>query len=150
MNQTKIIAVISVICAAVAGSSGNAATIPAGTMIAVTTVSLITSQDAVGSSFEAKIAQDVSVKGNVLLKAGTKAFGKVRSSRRNPRKSEPLSVELTSVSVNGRNVAVKTNSMEPHGPPQTARQAHYGHTAGTTVVNPKTLLQFQLLQPVAL
>jgi hypothetical protein len=150
MNQTKIIAVISVICAAVAGSSGNAATIPAGTMIAVTTVSLITSQDAVGSSFEAKIAQDVSVKGNVLLKAGTKAFGKVRSSRRNPRKSEPLSVELTSVSVNGRNVAVKTNSMEPHGPPQTARQAHYGHTAGTTVVNPKTLLQFQLLQPVTL
>jgi hypothetical protein len=150
MNQTKIIAVISVICAAVAGSSANAATIPAGTMIAVTTVSLITSQDAVGSSFEAKIAQDVSVKGNVLLKAGTKAFGKVRSSRRNPRKSEPLSVELTSVSVNGRNVAVKTNSMEPHGPPQTARQAHYGHTAGTTVVNPKTLLQFQLLQPVTL
>jgi hypothetical protein len=150
MSQTKIIAVISVICAAVAGSSANAATIPAGTMIAVTTVSLITSQDAVGSSFEAKIAQDVSVKGNVLLKAGTKAFGKVRSSRRNPRKSEPLSVELASVSVNGRNVAVKTNSVEPHGPPQTARQAHYGHTAGTTVVNPKTLLQFQLLQPVTL
>lgn len=150
MNQTKIIAVISIICACVAASSVNAATIPAGTTMTVSTVSLITSQDAVGSSFEAKIAQNVSVKGTVLLKAGTKAFGKVRSSRRNPHRSGPLTVELTSVSVNGRNVAVKTNSVEPHGPPQTARQARYGHTAGTTVVNPQTSLQFQLLQPVTL
>jgi len=136
MNKTKTIAVMSVVCACVAASSANAATIPAGTTIAVSTVSLITSQDAVGSSFEAKIAQDVTIKGNVVFKAGTKAFGKVRSSRRNPRKSEPLTVELPSVSVNGRNIAVKTNSVERHGPPQTARQSHYGHTAGTTVVNP--------------
>ena len=150
MRKTKIIAVILGICVCVAASSMTAATIPAGTTLAVTTVSLITSQDSVGSSFEGKIAQDVSVKGTVLLKAGTKAFGKVRSSRRNPRKSERLSVELASVSVNGRNVPVKTNSVEPHGPPQTGRQAHYGHTAGTTVVNPQTLLQFQLLQPVTL
>src|SRR5262249_46212218 len=148
VNQTKIIAVIATAC--VAASVINAATIPAGTTIGVNTVSLITSQDAVGSSFEAKVAQDVSVKGSVLLKAGTKAFGKVSSSRRNPRRSEPLSVELTFVSVNGRKIAVKTNTAEPHGPPQTARQAHYGHTAGTTVVNPKTLLQFQLLQLVTL
>ena len=76
MKETKIIAVLLGICACVAASSVNAATIPAGTTLAVTTVSLITSQDAVGASFEAKIAQDVSVKGNVLLKAGTKAFGK--------------------------------------------------------------------------
>ena len=150
MNQVKIIAVISVICAFVAFSSVEAATIPAGTTITVSTVSLITSQDAVGSTFEAKIAQNVSVKGNVLLKTGAKAFGKVSSSRRNPRKSETLSVELTSVEMNGRRIALKTNTVEPHGPPQTARQAHYGHTAGTTVVNPKTLLHFQLLQPVTL
>lgn len=150
MKQTKIISVIAVICGCVAASSVTAATIPAGTTLAVTTVSLITSQDAVGASFEAKIAQNVSVKGNVVLKAGTKAFGKISSSRRNPRRSEPLAVELTSVSVNGRKVAVKTSPVAPHGPPQTARQAHYGHTAGTTVVNPQTLLQFQLLQPVTL
>ena len=148
MNQTKIIAVTAIVC--VVAPLVNAATIPAGTTIAVSTVSLITSQDAVGSSFEAKIAQNVSVKGSVLLKAGAKAFGKVSSSRRNPRRSEPLSVELTFVSMNGRKVAVKTDTVEPHGPPQTARQAHYGHTAGTTVVNPKTSLRFQLLQPVTL
>jgi hypothetical protein len=150
MKLTKGISVIAVTCACVAATSLKAATIPAGTTLAVTTVSLITSQDAVGSSFEAKLAQNVSTKGTVLLKAGTKAFGKVRSSRRNPRKSEPLSVELTWVEVNGRRIALKTNTVEPHGPAQTARQAHYGHTAGTTVVNPKTLMQFQLLQPVTL
>src|SRR5881397_1050909 len=150
MKRNRAIAVVIGVASCVAVSSINAATIPAGTTLGVRTVSLITSQDAVGSSFEAKIAQDVSVKGTVLLKAGTKAFGKVRTSRRNPRKSEPLNVELASVSVNGRNVTVKTNTVEPHGPPQTARQARYGHTAGTTVVNPGTRMQFQLLQPVNL
>jgi hypothetical protein len=148
--KQKTIAIIAVICGCIAASSVNAATIPAGTMIPVSTVSLITSQDAVGSSFEAKIAQNVSVKGNVVLQAGTKPFGKVSASRRNPRRSQALAVELTSVSVNGRKVPVKTSPIEPHGPPQTARQAVYGHTAGTTVVNPKTSLNFQLLQPVTL
>jgi hypothetical protein len=150
MNQTKIIAVISVICASVASSSVNAATIPAGTTLTVSTVSLVTSQSVVGRSFEAKLAQDVSVKGNVVLKAGTKVFGKIASSRANPRKSGPLSVELASIEANGRRTSVKTNSVEPHGPPQTARQAQYGHTAGTTVVNPGTRMQFQLLQSVTL
>ena len=85
-----------------------------------------------------------------MLKAGSKAFGKIASSRSNPRKNEPLTVELTSVSVNGRNVPVKTNAFQPGNPPTTGRQAHHGHTAGTLVITPGTLMQFQLLQPVTL
>ncbi|HZR04589.1 MAG TPA: hypothetical protein VFA61_02025 [Candidatus Udaeobacter sp.] len=127
----------------------NAATIPAGTTLTVSTVSLITSQTVPGRSFEAKIAQNVSVKGNVLLKAGTKAFGKVTASRANPRKSGPLTVELDSINLSGRRIPVKTNIIQPAGPSQTARQAQYGHTAGTTVVNPGTRIQFQLLQAVS-
>ena len=84
------------------------------------------------------------------MKAGSKVFGKIASSRYNPRKNDPLTVELTSVSVNGRNVAVKTNTFQPGSPPMTGRQAHYGHTAGTLLINPGTLMQFQLLQPVTL
>src|SRR6184192_2694144 len=144
MIRKKLITVIAITCACVAASSLNAATVPAGTTLNVQTTSSISSQDPVGRNFAAQIDQDVAVKGTVVLKAGTKAFGKIRSSRANPRKAEPLTVELTSVSVNGRNVAVKTNSVQPGGPPQTARQAQYGHTAGTTVVNPQTTLQFQL------
>jgi len=58
------------------------------------------------------------------------------------------SVELASIEVNGRRIPVKTTSVEPAGGPQTGRQAHYGHTGGTTVVNPGSTMQFQLLQPV--
>ena len=148
MTQLKAIAVIAIVC--VAASFVNAATIPAGTTLIVSTVSQFSSKTVVGRSFEAKLAQNVSINGHVILKAGSKTFGKIATSRYNPRKNEPLTVELTSVSVNGRNVAVKTSPISPHGPPQTARQAHYGHTAGTTVVNPQTLLQFQLLQPATL
>jgi hypothetical protein len=150
MNQAKIIAVISVICAFVAASSLHAATIPAGTTLTVSTVSQFSSQTVVGRTFEAKLAQDVSSNGRVLLKAGSKAFGKIATSRYNPRKNEPLTVQLTSVSMNGRNVPVKTNAFQPGSSPVTARQAHYGHTGGTLVVNPGTLMQFQLLQPVTL
>jgi hypothetical protein len=147
---TKLALVVVLTCGCFAGSLLNAATIPAGTTLTVNTVSLVTSQDVVGRSFEAKLAQDVSVKGSTALRAGTKVFGKISSSRANPRKSGPLSVELASIEVNGRRVPIKTSTVEPHGPPQTARQAQYGHTAGTTVVNPGTRLQFQLLQPVTL
>jgi hypothetical protein len=135
-------------CACFATASLNAAAIPAGTTLTVNTVSLISSQTVSGRSFEAKLAQNVSVRGNVVLKAGTTVFGKITSSRANPRKSGPLVVELASIEVNGRKVPVKTDDIQPAGPPQTARQARYGHTAGTTVVNPGTRLQFQLLQPV--
>jgi hypothetical protein len=150
MKQTKIISGIAVICGCIAVSSTNAATLPAGTTITVSTVSAFSSKTMVGRSFEAKLAQDVSVKGHVLMKTGSKTFGKIASSRYNPRKNDPLTVELTSVSVNGRNVPVKTNTFQPGSPPVTGRQAQYGHTAGTLVITPGTLMQFQLLQPVTL
>src|ERR1043166_2021466 len=109
MKLTKGISVISVFCACVAASA-YAATLPAGTTITVSTVSQFSSKTVVGRSFEAKLAQDVSDKGHALLKAGSKAFGKIASSRYNPRKNDPLTVELTSVSVNGRHVPVKTDT----------------------------------------
>ena len=150
MIRYKFITVIATVCVCFVASSLNAATIPAGTTLTVSTVSLISSQTVPGRSFEAKVAQNVSVKGNVLLRAGTKVFGKIRSSRRNPRKSGPLTVELASVSVNGRNVAVRTNSFQPGSPPRTARQARHGFTAGTLVVSPGTKMHFQLAQAVTL
>lgn len=150
MTQNKFIGLISTCCACFAAASLNAATIPAGTTLTVSTVSLISSQTVAGRSFEAKLAQNVSVRGNIVLKAGTKVFGKITSSRANPRRSGPLGVELASIEVNGRRVPVKTNDIQPSAPPRTARQARHGHTAGTTVVNPGTRLQFELLQPVTL
>jgi hypothetical protein len=148
MIRDKFIAVIAAACACSAVSSLNAATIPAGTTLAAQTVGSISSSDPVGRTFETKLDQDVAVKGNVLLKAGTKAFGRIKSSGANPRKSEPLSLELTSISVNGSNVAVKTNSVEPGRRPATARQARHGVTVGKMQVSPGTKMQFQLTQAV--
>jgi len=148
-KRTFILIAISS-CACLAASDLNAATIPAGTTLTVRTVSLVSSKDAVGKIFEAKIDQDVSINGKVLLKAGTKAFGRVQASRANPRKSEPLTLDLTSISVNGRNVPIKTNSFQPGSSPRTGRQAQFGHTAGTLLVSPGTKMQFQLVQPVTL
>jgi len=150
MIPNKLTTIIALTCASVAASSLNAATIPAGTTLNVSTASSISSQDPRGRTFAAKLDQDVAVKGTVLLKAGTKAFGKIKSSRANPRKSEPLTLELTSISVNGRNVPIKTNSFQPGSSPRTGRQAFYGHTAGTLVVNPGTKMQFQLAAPLNL
>jgi hypothetical protein len=146
MQKNKFIVVVLTICACFSASVLNAGTIPAGTTLSVSTASSISSQDPVGRTFAAQLDRDVAVKGNVLLKAGTKAFGKIKSSRANPRKSEPLTLELTSISVNGRNVAVKTHSVQPGNPPRTGRQARYGHTAGTLTVTPGTKMQFQLAQ----
>ena len=148
MIRNKFITAIAAMCLWLSASSLDAATIPAGTMLPVQTVSSISSNDPVGRTFGAKLDEDVAVKGSVVLKAGAKAFGKIKSSRANPRKSEPLTLELTSISLNGRNVAVKTNSFQPGNPPRTGRQARYGHTAGTLTVTPGTKMQFQLTQAV--
>lgn len=150
MKQNRLIAVISVAFACFGASSLHAATIPAGTMLSVSTASSMTSRDPVGGTFTAQLDQNVVINANVLLKAGTKASGKITASRANPRKNTPLSVELTSVSVNGHKVAVKTEPVEPGVPTTTGRQARYGYTAGTLTVTPGTKLQFRLARAVAL
>ena len=142
--------VVSLTCGCIATASVNAATIPAGTTLTVSSVSSFSSKTVVGRTWEGKLAQDVLVNGRAVLKAGSKAFGRVASSRHNPRRNDPLTVELTSVSVNGRNILVKTNEFQPGHPPVTGRQARHGFTAGTLVITPGTLMQFQLLQPVTL
>ena len=150
MIQNKFITFTVTCCACVSAASLNAATIPAGTVLDVKTASSISSQDPAGRTFAAQLDQNVVVKGQVLLKAKTQAFGKIKSSRANPRKNESLTLELTAISVNGRNVSVKTNIVQPGSPPRTGRQARYGHTAGTLTVTPGTKMQFQLAAPLNL
>ena len=150
MELTKIIAVVALICSCFGALSADAATIPAGTTLNVSAVSSFSSKTAVGRTFEGKLAQDVSVNGRSVLKAGSKVFGRIVSSRFNPRRNDPLTVELTSVSVNGRNVPLKTNAFQPGHPAVTGRQSRHGFTAGTLVITPGTLMQFQLLQPATL
>jgi hypothetical protein len=148
MIRNKIIVFIATCCAWFVASSLNAAMIPTGTILSVSTESSISSQDPVGKTFAVKINDDVAVKRTVLLRAGTKAFGKVQTSRANPRNSEPLSLELTWISVDGRNVAVKTDAVQPAFPATTGQQTRYRHSAGTSVLSPGTKFRFRLAQAV--
>ena len=150
MIPDKLIAVVAITGAYFGASCLNAAAIPARTILMVRTVSSVSSNDPVGRTFAAQLEHDVDVKGKVLLKAGTKAFGKIKSSRSNPRRSEPLSLQLTLISVNGRSVAVKTNSVQPVSPQRTAQQARHGFTAGTLVATLGIKMQFPLAAPVNL
>jgi hypothetical protein len=148
MIRNKTIVFIAICCAWFVASSLNAAMIPAGTILSVSTESSISSQDPVGRTFAATINEDIVVKRKALLRAGTKAFGKIQTSRANPRKSESLSLELTWISVDGRNVAVKTDAVQPAFPVTTGQQARYRHTAGTSVLSPGTKFRFRLAQAV--
>lgn len=148
----KFIAVIGIILACFAASSSDAATIPAGTTLAVRTASSISSRDPAGRTFTARLDQDVVVNGTTLLRAGTNVSGRIQSSRSSTsrHRSAPLSLQLTSISVNGRSVAIRTNSVQPEATATTAAQRRHGFTAGETVVTPGTQMQFQLAQAVAL
>jgi hypothetical protein len=86
------------------------------------------------------------------LRAGTNVSGRIQSSRSSTsrHRSQPLSLQLTSVSMNGRNVAIRTNSFQPEAPGTTAAQRRRGFTAGETVVTPGTRMQFQLTQAATL
>ena len=150
MIPNKLITLIAITCACVAASSLNAATITAGTTITVRTLSSISSTDRVGRSFGAQVDQDVVVDGKVVVKAGTKALVEIQSSGALPRGSKALTLDLTSISVNGRDVAVKTNSFEPASP-KTVRGRRAGQISiGTFVVQPRSKMQFQLTQAVTL
>ena len=155
MIQPKFIAGIAITGICLAASSLSARTIPAGTALSVRTTSQISERDPVGRTFTGQINQNVVANGATVLRAGTNVTGRVRASRassRPGRGSAPLSVALTSISVNGRSVAIQTNSVQPRGATtaQTAQMRSRGVTAGNILVTPGTIMQFQLTRAVSL
>ena len=151
----KFMAVIGITLACFAASSSDAATIPAGTALTVRTTSQISERDPVGRTFTAQVDQNVVVNGATVLRAETNVTGRIRASRSSSRPgggSAPLSVALTSISVNGRSVAVETGNVQPQGATtaQTAQMRSRGVTAGNMLVTPGTRMQFQLTRAVSL
>ena len=149
-NKTFILTAIAS-CAWIATSF--AATIPAGATLVVRTVDNISSHDKVGKTFTAQLDQDVAVNGKAVLRAGTKAFGRIEASRANTRQSAPLTLNLTDVSVNGHKVPIKTvGGFEPENTskPRTTRGARAGVSVGSFTVPPGTKMEFRLAQPLNL
>jgi hypothetical protein len=84
-----------------------------------------------------------------VLRAGTKFHGKIEASQANPRNSQPLTLNLTDVSVNGRTIPVKTVSgFQLENIAKGGRARARGISVGPFVAPHGTKLEFRLAQPL--
>jgi hypothetical protein len=148
----KLFVVILVCGGAAMQSSLLAATVPAGTPISVRTAGAISSHATPGGTFTAKLDQDVVISGDVVLRAGTQFSGIILTSRgsRSTTSSQPLSLNLTAVAVNGRMVPIKTTGSVQPKAAKTTRQSRGGFSFGESTFPAGTRLEFHLAQPLHL
>lgn len=148
--MNKKIFVLLMLCALTTGQSALiAATIPAGTALVVRTTQSISTHERRGRTFKTKLDHNLALKGNVLLRGGTEFVGVVEASRGGSTRSSPLKLNLTGVVLNGRTVPIKTTTgVEAKPPAITARQSHFGHTAGKFTFSAGLQMQFLLAEPL--
>ena len=148
--MTKTLLSIS-ICFWMTAAFLSAATVPAGTTIVVRTGVTISSRDRVGRTVVTQLDQNVAVQGKTLLPTGTKVLAKVETSQADSRRPDPLTVNLTSVSIAGQTVTIKTDgAFQVEAKPRTARQMRTGVSVGSFTVPSGTKMQFRLAQPLNL
>jgi hypothetical protein len=139
------------ICVWMTAAFLSAATVPAGTTLVVRTGATISSRDRVGRTFVTQLDQNVAVQGKTLLPAGTKVLARVETSQADSRRPDPLSVNLTSISIGGQTVPIKTDgAFQLEAKPRTARQMRTGVSVGSFTVPSGTKMQFRLAQPLNL
>ena len=153
MNRKKYLVIFLCVWSA-AQAISVAATIPAGTPVVVTTVDALSSHESPGRPFKTKLASDLKAGGKTVLPAGTVILGVVENSRNTMAKTTTnrLAVNLRSVSMNGREVPIKTTGAL--GPDTlsavTPRQKITGVSAGKSVLPRGTNLEFVLAEPLNL
>jgi hypothetical protein len=143
--NTKLFALIVVSFAFALQSVVIAGTVPTGTSIVVRTSGPISTHATPHRHFAA--ALDKSVGG---LAAGTPVIGYIEASRaRATSRSNPLTLTLTSISVNGKNVPIKTDSVSPESAKTTSTKRG-NFSFGEYTFPPGTKLTFHLSQPANL
>jgi hypothetical protein len=128
----------------------SGATVPAGTSLIVQTLETITSQDSPGTRFSAQLATNVVVGKKTVLPAGTHFSAKVITSRRIVSTSQRLTVDLTSATIHGRTVPIKTTGavQVDNTNFKTKNDRYVGRAAYS--VRAGKYLEFHLAQPLAL
>ena len=122
-----------------------AVTIPAGTTLLVRTNQTVSSNDPVGKTFSAQIANDVVVAGKVVLRAGTKAVGRVDSSRSFA--FRPVILNVTRIAGKTGLVPIKTvNGFLTDGSSFKTRRGMNVGRGGYFQLPSGTLMQFRLAQ----
>jgi hypothetical protein len=159
--------------------AAGALTIPAGTVLTVRMIDPVSSKDKQGKKFAAALESDVAVNGTVVLPAGTKVHGKVVSAQQARRYTgqSSINLQLTDVTVGSTAVPIVTGGYTDAGARSGGKVAR-GAAAGAAIgaiadedagkgaaigaaasgirkgeavaVNPGTLLDFNLQQPVTI
>ena len=124
------------------------ATVPAGATLVVQTLGAVSSTDAPGTRFAAQLANNVAVKGKVILPAGTKVSGKIATSRRTVSSTERLTVDLIDVQAGGRVVPIRTTGAQPLSNDYKTKGGTGISRGGYKVVAGKQI-EFQLAQPLS-
>jgi hypothetical protein len=121
------------LCALLTSLPGRASTLPSGTVLSVRTLEPVSSGDKAGKKFAAQLDTNLIVKGQVTAPAGSVVYGRVESSR--SAGQSKLALSLTQIVVNGRPVAIATESYEESGPRigRTTAGRATGGTAMSTV-----------------
>jgi hypothetical protein len=151
MTKKPLILITIASCGFIALQSSFAATIPAGTTLVVETLTAIHSNSRVGRPVGAKLSQDVAVNGTVVLRAGTKVSAQIASSPTDPKKTRPLTVNITDVSVNGQRIPIKTASgftIDYKGHPMGRGPSKIPVSSGQFVVPAGTKMEFRLAEPL--
>lgn len=149
IKHRTLLSVLAILAFALSAPHLLAVTIPAGTTLIVRTQNSISSQDRVGTKFTAQLDQDIAVNGTVLLRAGTKVFGRVESSRAGSgTQSRPLTLNLTAISSHGREVPVVT--AHAFDPESSVRKNRRGVAISTSrfVFPHGSRMQFRLAKPL--
>ena len=125
--------------------SAGAGTVPAGTVILIKTTRAFSSREPSGKPIEGQLARHV---GGAAV--GTPVKGVVKSGAFNiGSTSRPLTLRLTGIVVKGRSVAITTDDLEMSSTsPWTVGPRRVQVSGSAYLVNPGTLLQFRLKQPV--
>ena len=124
------------------------AVVPAGTHVAVRTLSTITSVDARGTRVPAQLARPLLSHGKVVIPAGAKVTGHVVTSRRQYHSKERLTVDITEIHFNGRAHAIRTTGAYLVDNRNMVTSTGATITRGGYAVRAGRVLHFQLAQPL--
>jgi len=156
--------------------AASSLSVPVGTTLLVRMMDGASSKDAKGKRFTTTLENDLIINNQMVAKAGTKIYGRVENAQNagRYRGTSTLDLRLTDLTVNGTLVPIATGSYAQAGAGslgKTARGAAAGAAIGAiagdagkgaaigavasgvkkgqpVVVQPGTLLEFQIQQPV--
>ncbi len=109
-------------------------TVPAGTMLLVRLMDSVSSRNRPGTHFATKLEYDLVVGDAVVLKGGTKIYGRVKSSTqaRRVRGRSTLDIRLTQIQIAGKSVPITTNGYKVAGE-ASIKKAARGAAAGAII-----------------